>query len=182
MVAHRRAALAARDALPAGGRLAWALHGSPGPTAAQGVRRAREPAPGALVCLSLSCYCTRLEPPARALGSVDLACPGLTAPGALPLAQRLQLPPGPTTVVAPTPKPYVAWARSRTPSELSFAGTREEPQTQVQRPCQVREVRWIANYNRSKYKATQQRPTAKTPSARRACGAGGDEVSTDTNG
>ena len=39
-----------------------------------------------------------------------------------------------------------------------------------------------AKYNRSKYKATQQRPTAKTPSARRACGAGGDEVSTDTNG
>ena len=37
-------------------------------------------------------------------------------------------------------------------------------------------------YNRSKHKATQQRPTAKTPSARRACGAGGDEVSTDTNG
>ena len=69
--------------------------------------------------------------------------------------------------------------RSRTPSELSFAGTEEEPQTQVQRPCQVREVRWIAKYNRSKYKATQQRPTAKTPSARRACGAGGDEVSTD---
>ena len=32
--------------------------------------------------------------------------------------------------------------RSRTPSELSFAGTREEPQTQVQRPCQVRAVRW----------------------------------------
>jgi len=60
-----------------------------------------QPWRGALVCLSLSCYCTRLEPPARALvGSVDPVCPGLTAPGALPLAQRLRLPPGPTTVVA----------------------------------------------------------------------------------
>ena len=47
----------------------------------------------------LSAYCTRLS---RALvGSVDPVCPGLTAPGALPLAQRLRLPPGPTTVVAP---------------------------------------------------------------------------------
>ena len=60
----------------------------------------------------LSRYCTRLVPSALALafGSVDPVCPGLTAPGALPLAQRLRLPPGPTTVVAPTPKPYVAWA------------------------------------------------------------------------
>ena len=51
----------------------------------------------------LSAYCTRLVPSARApaFGSVDPVCPGLTAPGALPLAQRLRLPPGPTTVVAP---------------------------------------------------------------------------------
>ena len=37
--------------------------------------------------------------------SAGIICAGLTAPGALPLAQRLRLPPGPTTVVAPTPKP-----------------------------------------------------------------------------
>ena len=58
--------------------------------------------------LSLSAYSTRLSQ--ALVGSVDPVCPGLTAPGALPLAQRLRLPPGPTTVVAPTPKPYVAWA------------------------------------------------------------------------
>ena len=50
--------------------------------------------------------CTGLQLPARAfVGSVDPVCPGLTAPGALPLAQRLRLPPGPTTVVAPEPLP-----------------------------------------------------------------------------
>ena len=43
---------------------------------------------------------TRLELRAF-VGSVDPVCPGLTAPGALPLAQRLRLHPGPTTVVAP---------------------------------------------------------------------------------
>ena len=81
---------------------AWARpRESPGPTAAQGVRRVREGS--ATRCGFVSPYCTRLEPPARALafGSVDPVCPGLTAPGALPLAQRLRLPPGPTTVVAP---------------------------------------------------------------------------------
>ena len=44
------------------------------------------------VILSLSAYCTRLSQ--ALVGSVDPVCPGLTAPGALPLAQRLRLPPG----------------------------------------------------------------------------------------
>ena len=56
------------------------------------------PAPRAVI-LSLSAYSTRLSQ--ALVGSVDPVCPGLTAPGALPLAQRLRLPPGPTTVVAP---------------------------------------------------------------------------------
>ena len=68
------------------------------------------PAPRAVI-LSLSAYSTRLSQ--ALVGSVDPVCPGLTAPGALPLAQRLRLPPGPTTVVAP-------WGRASSRSSRRF--------------------------------------------------------------
>ena len=70
------------------------------------VRRAGETAQSALrCCLSLVIIVQAQSQPLQAgSGQRTLFCPGPTAPGALPLAQRLRLPPGPTTVVAPTPK------------------------------------------------------------------------------
>ena len=109
MVAHRRAALSCSRRSPRGRTSDLGAPREPRAYRCTG-SAADERGQRHALSFCLSSYCTRLEPPARALafGSVDPVCPGLTAPGALPLAQRLRLPPGPTTVVAPTPKPYVA--------------------------------------------------------------------------
>ena len=103
MVAHRRAALSCSRRSPRGRTSGLGAPREPRAYRCTGSAAGERGQRNAL-WFCLSAYCTRLSQ--ALVGSVDPVCPGLTAPGALPLAQRLRLPPGPTTVVAPTPKPY----------------------------------------------------------------------------
>ena len=101
MVAHRRAALSCSRRSPRGRTSGLGAPREPRAYRCTG-SAAGERGQRHALWFCLSAYCTRLELRAF-VGSVDPVCPGLTAPGALPLAQRLRLPPGPTTVVAPAP-------------------------------------------------------------------------------
>ena len=109
MVAHRRAAFRCSRRSPRGRASGLGAPREPRVRRCTGSAAGKRGQRSALSILSLCYYCTRLELRAF-VGSVDLVCPGLTAPGALPLAQRLRLPPGPTTVVAPN-GPTVRWGR-----------------------------------------------------------------------
>ena len=100
MVTHRRAALSCSRRSPRGRTSGLGAPREPRVRRCTGSAAGERGQRSALSILSLCYCCTRLELRAF-VGSVDLVCPGLTAPGALPLAQRLRLPPGPTTVVAP---------------------------------------------------------------------------------
>ena len=99
MVAHRRAALSCSRRSPRGRTSDLGAPREPRVHRCTGGAENERAQRSALSILSL-CYRARLGLRAF-VGSVDLVCPGPTAPGTLPLAQRLRLPPGPTTAAVP---------------------------------------------------------------------------------
>ena len=93
MVAHRRAALSCSRRSPRGRTSDLGAPREPRVHRCTGSAAGKRGQRSAL-SFCLSAYCTRLQLPARAfVGYVDpVPCPGLTAPGALPLARaHLQL-------------------------------------------------------------------------------------------
>ena len=140
MVAHRRAALSCSRRSPRGRTSGLGAPREPRAYRCTG-SAAGERGQRHALWFCLSAYCTRLS---RALvGSVDPVCPGLTAPGALPLAQRLRLPPGPTTVVAPAKrrakKRAAAAAAAAAEAEQERGYAAPAPGPRVQRtPCGYR--------------------------------------------